>query len=224
MKLFHERNGIDLEFSEDRITVLSIENPDLYCDFVSGLWNQSNGIESGFILSSQGSAIDIGKKAEILLSPLMVSVNSKKVLTKLYQEMGQVSGDYCFEEVAKINQGIIAYLDTISQHIPYPIEFALDVKAGDLFKLYNVCIDESGSLLERILSYIRTLHRICGVSVFFLMNLKQFICQRDLEGLYRTLIYENVCILLIEGSFQGDYEYEKNYIIDKDRCIINLSD
>ena len=224
MKLICESYGIELELEESTTTVLSIEDPSLFSNFVSGLWNQSNGIESGFLLSNHGSAIDIGKKTEMLISPLMASANNKKVITKLYQEIGQIADEYYYEETARINQSIVSYLDKITKHMPYPMEFNLDMKSIDLFKLYNVSLDENGTLTERLLSYIRAFHQICSVSVFIILNIKQFISRNQLEELYRTLLYEKVYLLLVEGNYHGCYDNERNYIVDKDCCIINVSE
>ena len=73
-----------------------------------------------------------------------------------------------------------------------------------------------------MIDYIRAYNKICKVSVFIFVNLKDYLESYELEQLYEFSEYEKLNLLLIEGHFSDVLDQEKNLIYDKDMCIITV--
>ena len=87
--------------------------------------------------------------------------------------------------------------------------------------MYNVRIAvEETTLAENMLNYIKFMKRICGLKVFFLINIKQYFKQEDMLCIYKECLYEKINLILVESSYNNSYDYEKAWIIDNDLCII----
>ena len=93
-----------------------------------------------------------------------------------------------------------------------------------LFKLYGISVNsDADSLAESIIEYMRLMSGICHIENFCFIDLKSYISADMLKELYKSAFDQKLKILIIE-SYQRPYlsEYEKNWIIDKDKCIIEL--
>lgn len=81
---------------------------------------------------------------------------------------------------------------------------------------------ESTSILEHIVDYMRLFHQVCKVKVFVFVGIKAFLSEEEMLQLYQMATYENIELLLIEGRYYSCTKYERNVIIDKDRCLITI--
>ena len=57
-----------------------IEAPELFAKYVGELYRQINKSEGKFVLSENNKEIDIAKHSEIIINPLSVEINNKKIL------------------------------------------------------------------------------------------------------------------------------------------------
>lgn len=224
MRLLNSHYNIEIEFFQSEPLCICIESPGMLRDFLTDLWSQSCGSAGNFILSRDGKEIPLSKGAELIMNPFAVNFNDKKIVNKLYQELEKIVTDDCFDVAEEINSQIISFLDLIVEKLPYRIEFELELDAQALMKMYKVRFEEEfdKEFLEKLTSYIKLIHKVCGIECFVTYNLKQLLTQDELTALYRDLLYEQIYIMDIEGAFTYKVPEESCIIIDKDECLIQF--
>ncbi len=223
MKLIHSGYQLELHLKENQITVLTIENQKAYRTILMDLWNQVEGSEGEIILSEGEKVKKISKEIELIFNPFGLDCNNRKVINKLYQEIKEVSDETLIQDHAVVNKNIIEYLEKITEHVPYALDFEVDLDLNALLKMYNVRISCLGeSLLEKIIEYMRTMSRVCNIRIFIFVGLKHYLTVDELEQLYESAIYEKNYLISIESVFTKQISGERCWILDKDLCIIEM--
>lgn len=223
MKLVHSEYSLVLEFKENEVQVLTVENPLVYTALLSDLYRQSEGAEGGWFLSEHIRELSIAKKVEVILSPLSLDVNNRKILGKLYQELKSVSDDEFYGEVQEINHYLVRYLDNLCLKLPYPIQFMSEMDLLGLFKLYDLKIEmNSSTLAENLSQYVQLLGELCGISLIVFVNLKSYLTDFELLELYKAAFYCKMNLLLLEPVQRTVLEGEHNVVIDKQKCMIEF--
>ena len=87
MKLINTKYNLDIELVENRVTIISVENPLAYREILENVWNQVMGQEGDFILSDGDKIKNISKEVECIFNLFDTDFNSKKIISKLYQEL-----------------------------------------------------------------------------------------------------------------------------------------
>ena len=218
MKLVNIEEGIDIDIEENCIYELVVEHRDTFTKLVGSLFLQTNGEDGGFVLSENGKAIKFDKISDVIIDYFSLCPNNKKIINKMYSKMENVSSDYLFEK-SKINAEIISILDKISTSLGLgELDYNLDFSWQDIFKLYKVEFSESkDNLLEKISNYIKILSDLTEVKILFLVNVRSYLSYQSLVSLYEMVQYYKISLFLIERSV------ENRYIIDKDRCLIDVN-
>lgn len=212
---------LDLDFEENRVNVLVLENGNDYSSFLNSLVNTLGNIQDNFLLYEEDKKLNMSKNAEIIFSPILLDVNSKRIQTHLFQELKQISDEMCYELKEQANSVIVAYLDELLKRVPYPIKFNLELDENALYKHYNVHLEfDDENLLEKMIDYIQLENALCGVKLFVLVNCKAYFTPKQLCELYERVLYNKVNLLMLESSETYCLQGEKYYIIDKDRCLI----
>lgn len=224
MKLVNIEEGIDIDIEEGCIYELIVEHKDTFSKIVESLFLQTNGEDGGFIISENGKAEKIDRISDIIIDYYSMSPNNRKIINKLYSLMESVSSDYLVEK-AKINADIISILDNLSTSLGFgELEYELDFSWIDMFKIFKVSFSErKDNLLEKISSYIKILSDLTEIKVIFLVNIRSYLSYQSLEYLYEMVKYYKMSLFLIESVECFEKSIEKRYIIDKDRCFIDLN-
>lgn len=221
MKLTCAKYGLEINFIENEINLLIVENPVCMSEIVANFKQQCEGMEGIFLLSEKNNIMQFEKLAKLIINPFSLDFNDRKVLSKLYTQMETYAVDF-FEEKESINSKMISLLDDIVLRSPYQnLTYNLELNWNDFFKLYGICFENiSGSLLERITEYIKLLSNLLDIKLICLVNIKSYLTVDEIKELYKTAFYYKVYLLLLESVEQEKMEEEKELIIDKDLCII----
>lgn len=223
MKLIHTGYDLEIVLRENQITVLSVENPQAYSAILRDIWNQTQGGEGDFILSDNEKMKNISKEIDCVFNPFALDCNDKRIITKVYQELKEQAGIYLVNEGAVLNGSIIEYLDKLLEHVPYALDYHMDFDVLNFLKLYGVKIDTcGGSLLEKIVEYLRVLSQVCSVKNFLFVGLKQYLTVEELKQLYEFVFYEKINLIIVESVHSQRVAGEKCWLLDKDLCIIDL--
>ena len=224
MRLVYPDFNFEMLLSTEKPTTIVIENQLLFSTFVSDLWNQTNGISGELILSEDENLLSFDKAATAIINPFSVNFSDKKITTAIHKELFNISNDFYLEEMSEINSQIVQLLDSLECKVDYPISFDIDMDFKDILKIYNVkANNDSEDFLDKIVSYIKLLRRICSIRLFIFVNLKAFFTEKQLEALYKECLYEEVFLINIESHDYGKQTQTENYaIIDKDLCTIEL--
>ena len=137
--------------------------------------------------------------------------------------MDEVMKSKLLDEYTDINTQLVSFIDDIIETMPYKLDMSLDIDLSGLLKLYDVKFEMCDlTLLEKIVTYIKIMHQVCGIEVFAFIGLKSFLTEDDCVALYEEMCNEKVNIILFESHFCRKIEKESVIIIDKDLCIIEL--
>lgn len=225
MRFVYSNESIDISFSANTPLVLVIEKKDLFSIIVSDLWRQSSGEEGKCILSNINSTLELNKDVVFIIDPFSVNYNEKRVLTSVYEDLDEICNSNYWGDVADINTRIIELLEAINDKSEFHLTYKLNFQLKELLKIYNVkLLYEDDSLLDRISSYIKLLHRVRNVKLIIFVNLKTFLNDEQLNLLFKECLYEDICIMDIENVDFGKSANEKYVIIDKDLCKIIVDD
>lgn len=105
--------------------------------------------------------------------------------------------------------------------MPYSISYECDMDVTSILKSYKVQLEEDyDGLPELFLNYIKILHQLCNISIFFTINLKDYFNSNDIREIYKFCLYEKIILINLGNSEKGCYTSEKRYIIDSDLCFI----
>ena len=223
MRLVNTYYNIEMNIVENQVIVLSIENQTAYANVVGDLWRQVQGEEGSFVLSENDKIKNLSKEMEVIFNPFSLDCNSKKIISRLYQEMKAQSDNILQEETAELNGIIMRFLDKVIMTVPYAVKYNCDMDILNVFKMYDVEIDiQTETLLESIIEYIKTVSGICQIDTFVFIDLKRYLTTEELKQLYEFAFYNKINILIIEPVHSEECVGEKCWILDKDLCIIEL--
>ena len=212
-----------IDNSDESITDLVVENQVLFSKILADINKQINGITGDIILSENDKIINFSRKAEVIWNPIIIDINSQKIVKKLYQEIQEISDEF-EDDISNVNSKIVYLFDVLSQKLQYNIIYEYNMDISSLLKAYKVQFESDyDSLAESLLDYVKTLHQLCGINVFFTVNIKDYFDVSEINEIYKFCLYEKINLINISSLEKDNYIYEKKYIIDQDLCIINTS-
>ena len=222
MKLINPAWECAIQFEENTVNVVTIEDTCLFRETVLNFIKQTNGDEGDFVLSVDNKEISLSKKAEVIFNPFSLDINNKKIISKLYQNLEEEAvSAVSYLETQELLSHIQSYLERISDTIEFPICFDEETNILTLFKLVNLRIEDiTISPLEKLAYYIELMQNFCGIDLFIFVNFKIFFTKEEIESFYLELNYRKIKYILLENVCIWRGKQEKNYIIDKDLCQI----
>ncbi|MCH5272785.1 MAG: type II-A CRISPR-associated protein Csn2 [Lachnospiraceae bacterium] len=223
MKLTFGGYNLIIQFHENQVCVLTVENPQSFLNILQNLEWQCRGEEGTIVLSEEGAILPMMNQIEIIWNPLLVDINAKKILNRLYQEMKIVASEECCPEFRGIQQAMGQYLNTVGFKLPYDITYNVEVDHLAIYKLCDVQLElEEIDVQKRLIEYIKVLSMLCNLKLLVLVNIKSYLSNEQLSELYKTAFYYKINVLLIESTQKERLEGEKQYILDHSDCLIEL--
>ncbi|MBQ2982011.1 MAG: type II-A CRISPR-associated protein Csn2 [Lachnospiraceae bacterium] len=223
MKLVNKFYNLEIEFIENQVTVITVENPEAYSKIVGAIWNQVNGNEGDFVLSEREKIKNISKEVDCIINPFSLDCNNKKIVTHLYQELKIQADNTMQEELSLLNVNIMKFLDKLLLSVPYQTTYEFNIEMINLLKAYNVGIEMyADKLIDIIVEYLKVMSQLCNINVFVFIDLKHYLSEEHLEQLYQEIFYLKIYLVIIEPAQTVRLENEKCWIIDNDLCIIDL--
>lgn len=211
-----------IEIKNKRVTEWIIESPELFSQYLIELSLQIDGESGRFVLSENDKEMDFSKYATIILNPLEISLNDKKIISKVYSQLKEIAVNETYymrtKEVLSLFQ---QYLLELEYNCDVMLHINEDVDLQGIFKLFGIKIEEDPlSFFERLLEYIRIQNVILGKMLIILVNIRSYLTEQQLKDFFLFIQYNEIEVLMIE-SFQRDFTNATNkYIIDKDKCEI----
>lgn len=222
MRLVERELGLEIELKENVVSVIVVEDVALRLPMIEELHLQMLGKEGNWLLTENEKNYELSKKAEIILEPFSLELNNKKVKMKLYQDIKTIAQDSCFSQGLEVHSHICNYLESLLEKIPYPIKYEEEWNILELLKAYGVELEEEcDSICEKLYNYIKLMNQVCGINIFVIINLKQFLTEAQICELYKLAMYSKIQLVLLEFNiFSEKLDCEEIYILDKDGCII----
>ena len=219
MKLAYPLLDRPIEFAEDTVNVLVLENAVELRKAVRSLKRQTDGEPGEFVLSEEHEPKDFSKLAALVTDPFSLELSSKKISTKLTQEASRTA-----RELDDDLRRIMSDINSLAAKISAPMEFETiftELEGADaLIKMLDFCIDEAElSFPEAILEYMKLQRVFFNKRLFVFYNLKACLSETELSLLYRSACYEKYAVLLVEDRQRSALPEEKTVVVDNDLCV-----
>lgn len=219
MKLCYPEIEQIFHFSENRITTLVLENPRLFREFITDLYEQSQGYDGKTVLSVNNSPVPFSKNAELFTSFIPFDINSKALLTKIQgilEKTAVSANNYLLtQKIILENEN---WLRILSEELPCDIEGA-KINASSLIKSFGICIkDDSENLCERILNYMEFVRELDKDKLFIFVNFRSYVEDNYMALFFDSIIKHDYRIFLIDSSENNLLPFESRTVIDKDLC------
>ena len=204
MMLAHPLLQSPIEFKENRVPVLIVENGQLFRRLIGDLLAQENGEPGEFALSENAGLIEL---------------DGRRIVTKI-QQMAVTAAEDQPAKTAECLAALNDYGAALTAAIPFNVTFSEMESADDVVKALAFRVDtEEMSVPEQLLEMMR-LHRECfRRRLFVFVNLKSFFSEDEITLFYQSVFYEKLSVLLLEsGQKEPVRPCEEVRIIDKDLC------
>lgn len=210
-----------LEFEENTVNTLIIENPIFYRTFISNILEQMDNNASEFMLSEGNSILDFSKNISVITDMFRIDFDTRTINNKVLQEANEVSKTSF--DTGKLISELNILASKIATGMALDVTFSEISDLSGVLKLFNFVID-SGSLTlgEKIMEYITLSSTFFGKRLFIILNLKSVLSPDEQEDFFKMLCYKKINVLLIESKqYEFNSAHEKIRIIDKDLCELS---
>lgn len=223
MMLAHPMFSKIIDFKNEMINILIIENQKFLTQLIEDIINQTNGENGDFVLSEDFIPLDMQKHLEIIIDFFNLDINNKKVLTAIYNKIKKIAyDDENYIKTENFKTEAFNYIETLINQTEYPLILDVQFDISGLLKLFDVKIEiNSNTFLEKIIDYMSVLYEFLNRKCIVFVNLMSYLDISEIELLYKEIQYKKYNVLFIENSFKTKIgEYENIYIIDEDMCEI----
>ena len=223
MKLVHKNIEKHLEFKENRVNVLVVENSGMLFRLADELRRQIEGEDGTFALSEGGELLNISKEVELITDVFSLNLNERTSINRLLSSLaGYAQSAEMINRSRELQNVLSEYLSELTHNEELPVSFAEEINMQNLLKALGVEFESDyDSLCEKLLVYMRIMNRYFQKKVFVLVNLKTFVGEEELKDFYQNAFYEKLHLLLLESTERGNMgETEEVTVIDKDMCEV----
>ena len=199
MKLVNAELFLEIDIQENMPAVLVLESPDMMTLVVKELYDISYAGEGNFVLSLDNKVLSMEKTAEIIINPFNVDFNTRKIQSKLYEELIE-GGNIYVEEKSMIQSLTIDYLDKLIQNVSYEmITSNIELDLLRLFKMYDVRLEpQCNSILETLIEYTKVLSRLLRKKFLILINICNYLDVDAVKELAHMCAYQKLNLLFIK--------------------------
>lgn len=222
MKLVHPDIQFQIEFKENRIPVCIVESPICWRKLQKELFVQYRGGDGRWVLSHDDREIKISKSVEMILNPLQLEENQKRIMTGFLQSLGKrAANENYWKKGQELNTEIQKFFGELEVEYSFGYHINPEIDFVALAKAMGIRIDsEFESDLERLLQYCLLTKEIFNPQLFIFWNLHHYYTKQELQLFYQEIMVRKWKILLMETSVGDRLSEEKYYIIDRDFCEI----
>lgn len=226
MRLISDRFPVQIEFRENYVEVIIIENPFMLYSLLADFKHQTDGGSGPWYVYADDAIKPFGKNVEVITDLLSLDINQKKLLNRLNANLES--------EIIENNQEIQWYqayselckaADAAVELNGFNIRYRDGAGLKDLIKLMGFEFkSDAEEPAELLYDYICIVKDVLSIDTFVIYDVKSLIPQDKLNILYESLCYDKLNILLIENHETVTLPKEHVTIIDNDLCVIDKSD
>ena len=224
MKIINKNWQRKIEIVENTIYTLVFENKKYYRENIKELISQHKGNEGNYIYSNDNKEISLEKSSYIITDIFNIEINSKKVLTKIYNSLlKQIIDDTV--EYNELTTHIRAYFEKLIFNSPFEVEQGEEIDINSLLKLGDFRIHvEEDDISEKFIKFLKVLVQLCGITIIFIVGLHNVFTDEEVREIYKEVCVNKISIINIEyqqfDNISDENYIEKVYIFDRDNCEI----
>ena len=224
MKIINKNWQRKIEIVENTIYTLVFENKKYYRENIQELISQHKGNEGNFIYSNDNNEISFEKSSYIITDIFNIDINSKKILTKIYNSLLKEIIDDTVE-YNELTTHIRAYFEKLIFNSPFEVEQGEEIDINSFLKLgdFRIHIEED-DILEKFIKFLKVLVQLFGINIIFIVGLHNVFTDEEIKEIYKEVCVNKISIINIEyrqfDNLSDENYIEKVYIFDKDNCEI----
>lgn len=224
MKIINKNWQRKIEIEENTIYTLVFENKKYYRENIKELISQHKGNEGNYIYSNDNKEISFEKSSYIITDIFNIEINSKKILTKIYNSLlKQIIDDTV--EYNELTTHIRAYFEKLIFNSSFEVEQGEEIDINSLLKLGDFRIHvEDDDIIEKFIEFLKVLVQLCGINIIFIVGLHNVFTDEEIKEIYKEVCVNKINIINIEyrqfDNLSDENYIEKVYIFDKDNCEI----
>lgn len=224
MKIINKNWQRKIEIEENTIYTLVFENKKYYREKIKELISQHKGNEGNYIYSNDNKEISFEKNSYIITDIFSIEINSKKILSKIYNSLlKQILDDTVEYNVLKTY--IRAYFEKLIFNSPFEVEQVEEIDVNSLLKLGDFRIHvEDDDIVEKFIKFLKVLVQLCGINIIFIVGLHNVFKDEEIKAIYKEACVNKISVINIEfqqfKNLSDENYIEKVYIFDKDNCEI----
>lgn len=221
--LVHENIEEEFILDGNKTYQLVIENPSFMLSVLNDLVMQSEyGSEGKFSLYNELNSIGLKNNVEVITNYFSLDYANKKFTTALSKRISSLSSDEAvFKLVEKCNKDVIELLDRINDLLPINIDFNNSLTIADYSKAVSVMPQKTyTNEIEKLDDYLKLVAELLKINIVIIVNLSQIFTEKELSLLIKSIKYNKMSLILIEGKKSECPLIDKTIIIDKDLCEI----
>lgn len=224
MKIINKNWQRKIKIEDNIIYTLVFENKKYYRENIIELINQHKGNEGSYILLNDNKEISFDKNSYIITDIFNIDVNSKRVLTKIYNSLLKE----IVEDISSYNElstNIRVYFEKLIFNSSLEIEQGEEIDMSSLLKLGDFKLYvEQDDILEKFVKFLKVLTELWGCKIIFVVGLHNVFTQDEIIEIYKEVCLNKINIINIEyqqfNNLSNENYRERVYIFDKDNCEI----
>ena len=157
MKLVHKNIEKHLQFKENKVNVLVVENNGMLFKLINELQRQIEGENGTFVLSENGELLNISKEIELITDVFSLNLNERTSVNRLLNSLtGYTQSAEMINKSRELQMVLNEYLSELTQNEELPVSFADEINMQSLLKALGVEFEnEYNSICEKLLVYMR---------------------------------------------------------------------
>lgn len=219
MKLAHIALENQIDFKDDKIVFLDIEDTQIYYEFVRELKNQIDGEDGNFVLSNNLKSLKLDSNAEIIVGPFDMAFDSKKIANLISKRIVKTAvEDEYFIKFQTIEKSIMEYLRNLIIDADLPVEVG-PIEIENLIKASSFKTSESNSFYDNLVNYVSLLLNLSKPKLLILVDIKRYIKPESFTQFLHFLQYEDINVLFVDCFLRKILNNgARTYFLDKDHC------
>lgn len=225
MMLAHPAYSLPMQITEEAVSVLAVEAPELLREMILDFSRQLDGADGMFVLSEEYCPIGISGAVCLIRDPLRPDLSSRRILNALLHLLAaNAENEGYYVKTQAFRAAFARYLWELSESVDIPLAFREEpdilaiLKAAELRPSW-----EEASPADALCGYMALVTELNLAKLFVFINLKSYFSLPELEAMYADFRYRKYRVLLLESSDRPDLRHLENTIlIDRDMCeVIN---
>lgn len=207
-----------IEYNDDIVSVLEIENRNYFYKIVSDFIKISSGdrLDNINFFDIDLNEQSFGGKIGVVTDYFNFNFDSKKISQAIYKSIEATMLGEEKENLMKSYSKIKSTIEKILFKQDLPITIKQDFSVEDLIKMFKLCIENKKELLDNLFLLL-DIEKSIGINkLIVFINLKDYLSREELIELYKYSLYIGLNILLIDSRAYGTtLKYEKKLIVDE---------
>ncbi len=221
MKMVSTFFNSQIEFEENCLQSLVLENQKTFLDFITDLQEQIEGVEGETVLSENATPVAMSARVCLVTNFVPFILSTKEILVALVKRLEKIMVKS--DRYDRLNETLVQIKRIISDcalELPHEIELE-KLTASSLLKACGITLVEDDMFLhEKIVVYMKLVRELLGERLFVFVNLRSYLDDVSMGKLVEDIFGNKFQVLLIESTERKLLHGERRLLVDANFCEI----